>query len=197
MIRSIGFVVTSMVVGFLSGIFAPHLFGVRGAIFGGALAGGVLACDAYRKKKGALPDKVVLAVAVAVSLGASLLMCGWGKVARLCFPDIITYNLSQTTWLSALTCFLISFGVLLYFQTPLPRYFWGMPLLSVFPRAIAIGAGMLEGELAILFLAIALSGVIGLLSFLLLWGGVARLFGFLRKEPGNARDCTVAGREEA
>ena len=195
MIRSIGFVVASMVVGFLSGIFAPHVFGVRGAIFGGALAGGVLACDAYRKKKGALPGTVVLAVAVAVSLGTFLLL--YGRDAALLYLFNTSFanmaGMSPTTSYSALTCFFISLGVLLCCRTYSFLYFFCIPLLSVLPRAIALEPGMRSGELPVGIPGLSfLCGMFGLLPFLLLWGGAARLFGFLRKKPDNAGDCAVA-----
>ena len=185
--RSIWFVIAGMVAGFLSGLIAPHVYGIRGAILGGALAGGLLACDACRKKKGELPVAIALAVAAAVSLVTFLLLCGW-DAALPCLPDKLiadTSGMPPTTWHNALTCFLISSGVLLYCKNHSAACFFLIPLLSVVPRAVALEQQMRSGELPMGFLAISLfCAVVGLLPFLLLWGGVARLFGFLRKDDG-------------
>ena len=191
--RAIGFVAVGMAAGFLSGIVFPHVLGIRGAILGGTLAGGVLACDACRKKKEELPFIIVFGIAVVVSLTSFLLMCGWGEVVRFCVPDPITAQLSQTTWHSALTSFLISLGVLLYCKTHLLRYFLGMPLLSAFPRAMTFNREMNLDDLpnALFFC------LVGLFPFLLLWGCVAWRFGFFNKEPANAEGCAVAEKEEA
>ena len=175
MIRSTGFVIANMVTGFLSGMYLPHVFGIRGAILGGTLAGGVLACDACRKKKGELPVTVVLAVAVIVSLVAFLLIRVWDAVL---LSDKTFAIVPQITWHSALTCFLISLGVLFYYKTGSLLVFFWISLLSVIPRAIALEPGMRSGELPMGVLVISIfCGVAGLLPFLLLWLCAAWLCG--------------------
>ena len=188
MIRAIGFVISSIAAGFLSGIFEPHVWGVRGAILGGMLAGGVLACDAYRKKKGALPGTVIVTCAVVISLAAFLLIDGWDTICSNPF------GVPQATWHSFLTCFFISLGVLLGCRCHSRFAFFVIPLLSIIPRAIKFGAGMELGEILSAFFFF---GIVGLLPFMLLWGCVAWRFGFFRKEPGNAGDCIAAGKEDA
>ncbi|MCL1919486.1 MAG: hypothetical protein FWG50_00170 [Kiritimatiellaeota bacterium] len=75
--KAVGFVLTSMAAGFLSGIFAPHVWGVRGAIFGGMLALGVLAYKKHGERKGHLAVAQALLIAIALSLAATLLIWGW------------------------------------------------------------------------------------------------------------------------
>ena len=191
MIRAIGFIAAGMAAGFLSGILATSVWGIHGAILGGMLAGGVLACDAHRKKNRHLPLALVLAIAATVSLAAFLPIFGWDKII------VDPIDAPQTTWHGVFTCFFISLGVLLGCSNSSLGYFFWIPLLSVIPRAIGFKEGLAEetriGALTVSLFCFAF----GLCPFLLLWGGVARLFGFLRKTPTNAGDCAVAGKEEA
>ena len=189
MIRAIGFVVASMVAGFLSGIMVPYVYGARGAILGGLLASGVLACVSYRKKKEVLPFTVVLGITVAVSLTAFLLMFGWDALLLYLADNAIIITTSDmldmplVRWHSALTCFLISLGVLLYCKTHWRACFFWLPLLSVLPRAIALEQQMRSGEFPISVLdGSFFCAMVGLLPFMLLWGFVAWQFGFLRKD---------------
>jgi hypothetical protein len=191
--RSIWFIVAGMVAGFLSGILLPHIYGVHGAILGGTLAGGVLACNSYRKKKGELPLTVLLGIVVVVSLTTFLLMFAWDALLLYLSAHAVIANTSdisdipRVAWHSALTCFLISLGVLLYCRTHSFACFLLIPLLSVLPRAIVLEQHMRSGELPVGFLTVSLfCAVVGLFPFLLLWGGVAWLFGFLRKDNREA-----------
>ena len=185
--QSIWFVVASMAAGFLSGILSPQVYGVHGAILGGMLAGGVLTCNSYRKKKASLPFTVILGYTAAVSLAAFLLIFGWDALFLYLAntTDIVsTADVPLTAWHSALACFLITLGVLLYCKNHSLTCFFLIPLLSVLPRAIAFEQEMGSSEVPIGVLGFSLfCTVCGWLPFMLLWGGVARLFGVFRKTP--------------
>ena len=187
--RAKWFVLTGMAAGFASGLIVPFDFGVRGAIFGGILAVGMLVCEESREKKGCLPVRVTLIVAVTVSLVAALLMGGWSFITRDFFIDEI-FSFSNpilALYTSAVGSFLISWGMFLCYRSYTLRqteglkslFFFGMPLLSVIPRTASFG-DLSSGESLVTVSLHCLA--FGLLPFLLLWGLVARLFGFFRKK---------------
>ena len=187
--KKVGFVLASMVAGFLSGVLNPVLFGVRGAILGGMLALGILACEVYRnaQKRDLSVGDILIAASVA-SLGAALLMKGWAVVIERF--DLVSRNndefggndISEGLFgYTFLSCFLITVGIFLRYRNFTLKQrgylnalcFWGLPFLSIFPRVAPSGdLNVITGFLFCWF---------GLLPFLLLWSRVAWLFGVFPK----------------
>jgi hypothetical protein len=168
---------------------------------GGGLAVGVLACRAHHKSKGTLSVGVTLMVAAAISFALSLLITGYRFLlfSEIFIPDDIEnveIKFLLSTWLN---CFLISWGVFLFNRSYLlkqGRLFWKgllffvlMPSLSIWLRfdpyfRPSTGPDELPGLKWIIIPC--LWG--GLMLFLLLWGGVARWYGFFRKETHEETD---------
>jgi hypothetical protein len=199
--RAIGFIVAGMAAGFVSGILNPLVFGVRSAIFGGMLAVGMLACAIYRENKEHLPAVVTLAVAVVASLVATIFIEGWLAVLRLVGYESMPSKVELEFVYTFSSCVLIAWGMFLCFrsytlgQNLFLRIllFFGIPALSVLPRAIALEEEWGSGDLPLDVLEIsAYCFVLGLLPFLLLWGIVARAFGFFRAESYE-RDVNRVG----
>ena len=187
--KAMGFILAAMVAGFLSGIMAPLALGVRGAIFGGVLAIGALVCRARQEAKGHLPVGITLVVAMVAALVVSLFIEGWRIVIdRLGIEDVA--SLPNGTYVyTCLTSFLIAWGLFLCYRSFLLRqsrwlkclFFFGMPFLSTIPRAFLFYSPGGELPVGIPLIALFCLGV-GVLPFLLLWGLVARGFGFFRKD---------------
>ena len=215
--KAVGFVLASMAAGFLSGI-ANLTFSVPGALMGGALAIGVLACDVWRERKGALPVGATLAVAAAVSLAVSPLVTGW----RVMFPsDEIDSNINFAAFAyTGLNCLSISWGVLLYYRSHSLRqgrlllkgflFLVMMPSLGLLPRLLLHQRpDSSRDELPGLIWLIVPCIWGGLMLFLLLWGLAAKLFGIFShrgaeivgavREPPSAQgteNCTDIERSD-
>ena len=188
--KMVGFVLASMTAGFLSGILHPVLFGVRGAILGGMLALGILACEVYRKnQKRELSVEDILVTASIAALIAASLMEGWAVVIErfdLVTPGNEDFGMSRFSegpfGYTFLSCFLITFGIFLCYRNYTLRQrgcfnalcFWVFPFLSIFSRVVPNGA---PDDITGFVFCFGL----GLLPFLLLWGGVAKLLGVFRK----------------
>ena len=187
--KAIGFILAAMAAGFLSGIIMPLAFGVRGAIFGGALAIGMLACKARRETKGHLSVGITVIITMAVTLVASLLIEGWLIVMErlLVFDEFPNDGTPVHTFLTGL---LVALGMFLCYRSYLLNqrrslkalFFLGLPSLSVLPRAASI-VGL---EASYFVMSVAYCFVAGLLPFLLLWGLVAKVFGFFREATYEA-----------
>ena len=198
--KSIGFILASMAIGFLSSI-ADLMVSIPGALMGGGLAIGMLVCCALYKSKGTLSVGVTLMVAMTISFALSLLITGYRFLffSEDFMPDDIEnveIKFLIGTWLN---CLLISWGVFLLNRSYLlkqGRLFWKvllffvlMPSLGMLPRFApfytpSTGPEELPGLKWIIIPC--LWG--GLMLFLLLWGGVARWYGFFRKETHEETD---------
>ena len=186
--KAVGFIFAGMAAGFVSGIMFPLELGVRGALFGGALAIGMLACEARRKAKGHLSAGMTLIAAAVVALIVSLFAGGWEYIIR--DMDVVEFGPPKAPFVyTFLTGFLIAWGMFLCYRSYSlgqgrrlkALFFWGIPSLSAIPRAVIFYPP--DGELprSVPVIAIFCLGV-GVFPFLLLWGGTAWLFGFFRKE---------------
>ena len=190
--KSIGFIVVSTIAGFLSGISDVTTFAIRGAIFGGVLAIGMLACAVWHETKGRLSVWATLVAAGVVSLVSTPLMEGvW-----MMFPEGNLMDApDRIPVYTFLTGFLIAWGMFLRYRSYTLKqwrlvkvlFFLGIPALSVLPRAVLFYEP--GGELPIdIPAASILCFLYGLLPFLLLWGGVTRWYGFFRKETHEETD---------
>ena len=206
--KVIGFVVTSMAAGFLASI-GHFAVSIPGALMGGGLAVGVLVCRAHYKSQGTLSVVKTLMVATAISFALSLLIMGYRILLFLLFSffqknlthilleiENIGIKLLLGTWLN---CLLISWGVFLLNRSYLlkqGRLFWKvllffvlMPSLGMLPRfAPFYTPSTGPEELPELKWIIIPCMWGGLMLFLLLWGGVARWYGFFRKETHEETD---------
>ena len=187
--KAMGFILAGMAAGFASGITMPLVLGIRGAIFGGVLAIGALACRASHKSKGYLAVWITLVVAVVVALVTSLSVEGWQIVIDRLGIETTT-SLSNGTFVDiCLISFPIAWGLFLCYRSFLLRqswwlkclFFFGMPFLSTIPRAVLFYSP--DGELPVdIPLIVPFCLLFGVNPFLVLWGGVAWWFGFVRKE---------------
>ena len=191
--RAVGFILAGMAAGFVSGISSPLVLGVRGAIFGGALAIGMLVCEIRREAKGYLSDGVTLIAAAVVALAVSLLAGGWEYMIR--DMDIVEFGPPKVPFVyTFLTGFLIASGMFLCYRSYSlgqgrrlkALFFWGIPSLSAILRAVTFYSPDSELPRSVPVTAIFCLGV-GVFPFLLLWGGTAWLFGFFRKGAHEER----------
>jgi len=197
--KALCFIFAGMAAGFVSGIFDPIFYGVRGAVLGGTLAMGLIVWRRYYEKEGQCMSIWRLH---GIAIGVASLACALSVVLSVLlytqwFPE--SYNAKQikagmesNLWIvhvlgTFVTCLFFAWGMLFCERSCALRqgrviknfFFFGMPALSVIPRAVSFGDTLSSGELPIGFLGtVIFCFVVGLLPFLLLWGIVARLFGF-------------------
>ena len=191
-VKAIGFVVAAMGAGVLSGCNDPWGYGVRGAVLGGVLAAGVIVCERWRQRKGALPLGVTLSVAVAAALAVTLILEPRRFVMTVNngLENRHPFVSPETAWVF-LTCLLIACGLLLCHRSYSLRQrwfvrgllFWGVSALSLFPRAALFGETIVS-LFTNSFMRVCYVG--GLFAFLLLWGLVAWAFGFFRTPGGGS-----------
>ena len=169
-IKAVCFIIAGMAAGLGSGYWDITRGGVRGAILGGVLAGGILAWEAYREKKGPLPIVPTLLFAVAVSVAVASLCQAW---------DVIRFSSNviwRSSWVSTfLTCLLITSSIFLWYRSFSLRqhwllgcfFFWGMPSLG--------GITYQSGSVIRLSFQ-SFWWQYGLLPFLVFWGIAGFLF---------------------
>jgi len=188
MVKTIGFVLAAVAAGFGSGLVDPSRGGVRGAILGGVLAGGILMWEVYRERKGHPPVVPTLLFAVAVSFVVTLLCQAWEALLVFYFDDAHTWGW-WWLWLDSkrifLICLSIALGVFLWYRNFSLRqngllgclFFWGIPLLG------GIANACLRRQSTDFFSSGAFSNWWwwGLLPFLVLWGVVVFVFAIFNR----------------
>jgi hypothetical protein len=164
-LRNALFVFSGALAGFLSGLMMPHIFGIRGAILGGAISSGVLFLNPWRKESSGQvmsPAKTIALSALIASIAFTLIWAYHDQGPRMQGElDLDNFN----PIFASLSCLIYTAGLLLSTRARLAgnRKAWigylVTPILASLSRALSYGE--IFAMLYPLFM--------GALPFVLLW----------------------------
>lgn len=159
------FVLTATMAGFISGLFEPLVFGVRGAILGGALAIGVLFLHPRPADRPAMTIPSTLGLSLIVAGAAFAVICLW----QLCINSFINNDEFGVTdfppVFSALTAWAYAATLLLFYRD---RQAGHRRAWAWFVAAPLIGAVLRAGRFREIA-SVPYTFILGALPFVLLW----------------------------